>query len=186
MIRKVQGLRRDGFTAAELLVVAAGVAILAAAAAPEFLAMAQTARLNGAVRRIAGELHYSQSLAVNNGGCYRLRTGGDPAVNRPNAYRIERGGCDGLGWPALTDTSATNPAVISDWKDLGAEFPGVDLGPVLDGSSATLGSLGFNSRGFSAPPFPGVVTHPITLTIRDRVGGSRILQIQRTGSMRVQ
>jgi prepilin-type N-terminal cleavage/methylation domain-containing protein len=59
-----------GFSLAELLVAIGVFAILAATAAPQFLAFRPKNRLNGAARQIYAELMWARSKAVNDNSAY--------------------------------------------------------------------------------------------------------------------
>lgn len=61
---------RRGFSIAEILVAIAVFAILAAIAAPQFLAFRPRNRLNGAARQIYAELMWARSKAVNDNAAY--------------------------------------------------------------------------------------------------------------------
>jgi prepilin-type N-terminal cleavage/methylation domain-containing protein len=61
---------RRGFSIAEILVAIGVFAILAAVAAPQFLAFRPRNRLNGAARQIYAELMWARSKAVNDNAAY--------------------------------------------------------------------------------------------------------------------
>ncbi|MGH7394333.1 MAG: pilus assembly FimT family protein, partial [Candidatus Methylomirabilales bacterium] len=65
--------------------------ILVAVALPLFSTIFEFSRLDGAARKIAGDLRYTQSLAVTRGGLVRLNSGtGACATQAGQArYRIE-------------------------------------------------------------------------------------------------
>ena len=176
--------REKGITAVELLIAVAVLAILVGASMPLFLSAIQTSRFDGAVRRIVSDLRYTQSLAVTNGGCYGLHSGSDPLVGRPNEYRIERGGCNGVGWPAPTDTMATNANVITEWYNLGQEFDGVSITSLRDNANINVNGVIFNSRGASVNPFIAVA-YPVRITVANAPGGTRTIEVRSTGSVKL-
>lgn len=181
----MKGLQ-PAFTVVECVMAIGALAILAGLSLPVFTATLENRQLGGGVRQIVSDLRHSQSLAVTNGACYGLRLGSDPQVNRPNQYRIEKVGCDGIipPWPAATDTTVTNAKVITDWFDIGHEFRGVSLNSIRDNASVTVNSVIFNSRGASVNPFVGSLTHPITITFSHTTGGVRNIQVKSTGSVK--
>jgi len=61
---------RRGFSLGELLVAIGVFAILAAVAAPQFLAFRPKNRLNGAARQVYAELMWARSKAVNDNSAY--------------------------------------------------------------------------------------------------------------------
>lgn len=179
-----------GFTIIELLSAVIIAAILFAAAMPSFLGLIRGSRLNGATRQVISEIRAVQSLAVTRGGIFGFHWGGDPLVGMsPSVYRFETdpsGACDPppAGWPAPTDTAATNPNVIRDWFDLANEYPGVVIQSVTDNVGVPLGGLMFNGQGASVNTCMAV-SFPLTVTIADGSGDTRTIQIRSAGSARI-
>lgn len=176
---------RTGLTLLEVITSLAIAGVLVAAAVPAFLESIQAYRFNAAVRQVAGDIQMARSLAITTGGCYGLHSGSDPLVNRPNQYRLERGNCNGTGWPTPTDTPATNSNVITGWVDVNQDFPGVTLDSMRDNASVTVNGVIFNSRGASVNPFVAGLIHPITITVTNTPGATRSIQVRSTGSVRV-
>ncbi len=173
-----------GFTLVELLVTVTFFAILSAISMPVFVSVYQGYRFDGAVQQIAGDLRYAQSLVVSKGGCYGLHFGIDPQVNRPNQYRIETGGCNGMGWPAATATMATNANVISNWYSLPQDFSGISITSLKDNASTNVNGVTFNSLGASVNPFTAIA-NPVSITLSNASGSTRVIQVRATGSLLV-
>lgn len=100
-------------------------------------------------------------------------------------YRIERDGTGLCGFPAPTDSTATNTDVIRDWRDLSIEYPGVTITAVQDNGGTPLGGVMFNPQGASVYTCPPVVAFPVTVTIGDGSGDTRTIQIRSAGSARI-
>lgn len=180
--------KKRGFTATELMVVVAVVAILVAVAMPGILAAMQTYRLNGAVRRITSDLRYAQSLSVSRGGVYGFHWGGDPlepSAPGPNYYRIEKNTGAGCNWPSVFDTVDTNPNVITNWTDLFQEFQGVTIASVVDNGSIARGGTAFDSRAASVNPCTAVA-YPLTITVSHPSGTAKTILVRSAGSVRIQ
>jgi hypothetical protein len=104
-------------------------------------------------------------------------------VGRPNSYRIERN--SGSGWPGVTDTLSTSPAVVTDWVDLGAQYPGLGLGAPVDSAARRLTWITYNSRGAFVDP-TGPVTPPATLRVQNRSGNTLTITAQYARAAKVQ
>ena len=163
-----------GYTVVELLVAIVLVVILAGVSIPVFTAALQNRRLDGAVRKIVGDLRYAQSLAVAQGGLYRLHSGDEPGVNQPGRYRLERSTDGGSNWGGVTS-----------WYDLSSEFQGAGISSIQDsaGSPLTIYEVRFNSRGACANC--STLTPPIVITVSG-ASGTRTIQVRSTGSVRIQ
>ena len=179
--------KERGFTAIELLVAVAIVPIVAAVSMPFFLAAMESSRLNGAARRIAGDLRLAQSLAVSRGGIYGWHWGGDPngAPPGPTFYRIEKDTGTACNWPAVGDTISSNGNVVSNWFDLSRELPGITIVSFRDNNGVTVGGAAFNAQRASVNPCAGV-TYPISITVKNASGGTRTIQVRSAGSVRIQ
>lgn len=180
--------QKRGFTATELVVLLAVVAILVAVALPGIVAAMQTFRLNGAVRRIVSDLRFAQSLAISRGGIYGFHWGGDPlepSAPGPSYYRIEKNTVTGCNWPSVFDTVDTNPNVITNWTDLSQEFQGVTITSLVDSGSVALGGTAFNSRAASVNPCTAVA-YPLTITVRHPSGTTKTIQVRSAGNVRIQ
>lgn len=182
-------LGSNGFTMVELLVAIVIAGILVGAAMPSFLGLIQGSRLNAATRQVVSEIRAVQSLAVTRSGVFGFHWGGDPgppAAGRLNSeYRIERDPTEACGWPAPTDTMATNANVITEWRDLSVEYPGITITAVQDNGANTIGGPMFSAEGESVNTC-GAVSFPLTITIGDGSGATRIIQVRSAGSARIQ
>lgn len=178
-------LGSKGFTATELIMYLAIAAILFGSAAPFFLGTIERSRLDAATRRLLSEIRLVQSLAVSRSGVYGLHWGGDPDIEgfSNSQYRIvqDAGTCD---WPAATDTTGTNPNVITDWFNLAGEYPGITIQSVTDNNNVLLGGVTFNSIAASVNTCTAVA-FPVTITIANTTGAARTIQVQSAGSVRI-
>jgi prepilin-type N-terminal cleavage/methylation domain-containing protein len=173
-----------GYTAFELLVVVAIVAILAVAAIPFVLGQIQSSRIDGAVRQIVSDLRNAQSLAVSKGGCYGLHFGLDPLVGRPNEYRTETGGCDGGGWPAPSAPFGGNPNVISNWYNVPVGYQGISITSLRDNVNTNVNGVIFDSRGTSVNPFIAI-SHPVKITVSSTSGATKFIHVKAAGGVKV-
>jgi prepilin-type N-terminal cleavage/methylation domain-containing protein len=181
----IREMGRKGFTVVEILIALVVAGILIGAAMPSFLGLIERSRIDAATRQLVSEIRAVQSLAVTRGGVFGLHWGGDPFVGMStNLYRLERDGTGACGWPAPTDTMATNANVIRDWRDLSIEYPGITITAVQDNGGTTLGGVMFNSVGASVNTCGGV-NFPVTITVADGTGGTRIIQVRSAGSVRI-
>ncbi|MFQ5881714.1 MAG: Tfp pilus assembly protein FimT/FimU [Candidatus Methylomirabilales bacterium] len=179
---------RKGLTAMEVVIAVALVAILAGVAMPVFLTVIQNYRFKGAVRSVASDIRYAQSLAVTNGGIYGFHWGGDPnevSPPGPNFYRIEKNTGTVCNWPLVGDTVGSNANVITNWFDLSAEFQGITIDSITDSTPVAIGGVAFNSRGASDNPCTGV-TYPITITVSNASGTTKTIEVRSAGSVRIQ
>ncbi len=172
-----------GFTLLELLGVVAILAILAAIGLPALLTTLEKYRLDAAAHELAGAMRQAQADAVSRGGFYRVHLGSDPAVARPNSYRIERN--SGSGWPTPTDTMSTSPWVVTNWVDLSQLYGGVSVGVPVDSAARNLTWITYNSRGAFVDP-TGPVTPPATLSLQNRSGATRTITAQYARAAKVQ
>ncbi len=181
-----RGLGSGGFTVVELLSALVIAAILIGAATPSFLGLIRGSRLNAATRQVISEIRAVQSLAITRGGVFGFHWGGDPAVGMATSvYRFERDGTGLCDFPAPTETAATNPDVIRDWRDLAIEYPGVTITTVQDFGGNPLNGLMFNPQGASVNTCTAV-SFPVRVTIADGSGDTRTIEIRSAGSARIQ
>jgi prepilin-type N-terminal cleavage/methylation domain-containing protein len=155
-----------GYTAVELLVVVALIALLAAVSFPMFEGTFRVARLDGAARDLVGEIRHARSLAVSRGGYYGLHTSG-------NTYRVERveSSADLATW--------SSPTVVTQWQDLAQQFKGVTLAGIVNGDPIA-GPI-FNSLGAS---IDSTGSRSVTITLADASGATRVIQVSPTGNVR--
>src|SRR5574341_922568 len=194
--RVMQRWPRGGYTTLELLVVVAILAILAAIGTPALLGTLERYRMEAGASELAGALRRAQALAVSQGGFFRVHLGSDPAVGRPNSYRIEQclpaaspGRCSNkdTDWPAATATMGTvpNPGVVTDWVDLARQYSGLTVGSALDNQARTLTWITYDSRGAFVDP-TGSVTPPASIPVQNLSGATRTIVAQYARAARVQ
>ncbi len=185
--RSAGHLGSEGFTAIELLTALVIAVILTGAAMPSFLSLMRSSRLNAATRQVVSEIRTAQSLAVTRDGIYGLQWGGDPLVGMaPGFHRLERDPTEACGWPAPTDSMATNQNVISEWRDLSVEYPGITITSIQDNGGNPIGGLIFNAEGASVNTCFVGVSFPVTVTVADQSGVTRTIQVRSAGSARIQ
>lgn len=166
---------RKGFTLIELLVMLFIVGLLAGVSLPVFTSALQNRRLDGALRKIMGDLRYVQSLAVAQGGLYRFHWGDDPLAGQSGKYRLEQSTDGGATWSQVTP-----------WYSLSSEFQGASIASIRDsaGSPLTIYEVKFNSRGACANCL-SPTTPPILIRVSS-AAGARTIQVRITGSVRIQ
>ena len=155
---------RGGFSAAELLVVVAMLAILATVSLPIFAATFKNARLSGAVRQLASDIRSARSLAVSKGGLYGVYSLG-------NTYRIEK---------SATDTTWSSPTNITNWQDLSTQFVGVTIQNVGNGDPF-VGPI-FNAIGASVDSTNIVRSVNITLA---GDSATKVIQVNPAGNVKM-
>jgi len=156
---------RDGFSAAELLVVVAMLAILATVSLPIFAATFKNARLSGAVRQLASDIRSARSLAVSKGGLYGVHTLG-------NTYRMEKSG---------NDTTWSSPTNITNWQDLSTQFIGVTIQSV--GNGDPIGGPIFNAIGGSVDS-SNIVRAVVNITLADD-SVTTVIQVNSAGNVKI-
>lgn len=143
--------RQKGFSLLEILVVAAGVAIVAGVSFPMVATVLQRARAAGAGDVLALTIRDARARAMATGWQYRVVAfDGSGAV--PNAFRIEgMNPATGGTWPAATATSPPVAYGVNQmyeaYTTLPAEFPGAAIEVPLGGPSFI---VTFDSRGQQA------------------------------------
>ncbi|MGH7411454.1 MAG: pilus assembly FimT family protein [Candidatus Methylomirabilis sp.] len=180
-----QNRKRGGFSATELLVVVAMLAVLASVSLPIFAATLQSSRFNGAVLQLASEIRSARSLAVSKGGFYGIHSGRDPLIVDAaliNSFRIEYS-ANGATWPAVTASTGSDPAVITDWQSLSKQFTGVTVQSVVDGSATPIGGPIFNSIGGSVDLANAI--RPVVITLADDSGATKVIQVNPPGNVKL-
>ena len=172
-----------GFSVLEVLVLVAILAILAGIGTPALLGAIERSRLVAGASELVGALRRAQADAVSQGGFFRVHLGSDPAVGRPNSYRIERSS-SGAVWPAPADTIATSPFVVTEWVDLARLYPGLSVGFPVDSAARTLTWITYNSRGAFVDP-TGPVTPPASIPVQNLSGATRTVVAQLARAARV-
>ena len=155
---------RGGFSAAELLVVVAMLAILATVSLPIFAATFKNARLSGAVRQLTSDIRSARSLAVSKGGLYAVHTLG-------NTYRIEK---------SATDTTWSSPTNITNWQDISTQFIGVTIQSV--GNGAPIGGPIFNTMGASVDS--NNIVRSVNITLADD-SATKVIQVSPAGNVKL-
>jgi len=159
-----QNRRCGGFSAAELLVVVAMLAILATVSLPIFAATLKNARLSGAVRQLASDIRSARSLAVSKGGFYGIHTDG-------NRYRIVS---------SSDVTTWTSPTVITNWQDLSTQFVDVTIDSV--GNGAPIGGPIFNTMGASVDS--NNIVRSVNITLADD-SATKVIQVSPAGNVKL-
>jgi len=155
---------RGGFSAAELLVVVAILAILATVSMPIFAATFKNARLSGAVRQLASDIRFARSLAVSKGGFYGVHTDG-------NRYQIQS---------SSDVTTWTSPTVITNWQDLSTQFIGVTIQSV--GNGDPIGGPIFNAIGASLDS--SNIVRSVNITLADD-SATKVIQVNPAGNVKM-
>jgi len=160
-----------GFSASELLVVIAMLAVLAAVSMPIFAATLKSSRFNGAVRQLSSDIRYARSLAISKGGFYGVHTDG-------NRYRIQSSS-DVNDW--------TSPTVVTNWMDLSKEFCPVSapLCVTIDsvGNGAPIGGPIFNAIGASVDS--SKIVRSVNITLAHDSGAKKVIQINPAGNVKI-
>lgn len=160
-----------GMNAAELMIGLAVVAILATISLPLVNNVIAGARLDGAARKIASDLRYTQALAVSRGGQFRLiaETSACAAVSGETRYRIEQ---DLPGLPV-------NWTPFTECYRLSSEYQGVTLTSITGTAGGSL-QVQFNSRGVCV----NCATPPVVVRVTG-ASGPRDIQVRTTGSVNI-
>lgn len=157
--------QKPGITLIELIIALGIVILIAAASMPGFYQVIARNRLTGALERVANDLRYAQSLAVTEGNLHRL------LVDGAGRYRLER------------NTGAW--AQLSAWYTLSSEYQGSVLQSVLDNGGANVTNVTFNALGAIDTAATGAASYPVTFTVATPSGMTRIVQVWRSGLVRI-
>jgi prepilin-type N-terminal cleavage/methylation domain-containing protein len=169
-----------GFTAIELIIAMAILAIMTAVSVPYFNTMIVTRRLAGATTRVGDDLRLMQSKAVSQGVMHCLHAGTDPAASQPGFYRLQRS----------TDNGATFTE-LSGWYSVATDYKWTTLQSVRDNASVAVPRICFNSQGGTVSPVPRpplaalVVTFPLSLTVANTAGTTKTITVLSTGTVRI-
>ena len=158
--------RLRGFSLPELLVVLGLLTIIGAVSMPYLLGAIRNSDFNSAVRQVAGDARFARSLAVSQGGYYRLQRQG-------NSYRLEHINPGG---------SWTTPEVISNWQDLSSLYGGITIQSVSASISSVDGAI-FNSTG--ALVTSGNAPQSFTVNLQKPDGTTKVIQIDPAGNVKM-
>jgi Tfp pilus assembly protein FimT len=145
-------------------------------------------RLDGAASKVAGDLRYTQFLAVSRGNMFRLVTavGSCTTQSGQTRYRIERSTDGGGSWSPINDTTITEKTNAARCYRLSSEFPGAALASITGTPSApAVTEIRFNSRGTCTNCTGGGVTPPLRVTITAPFG-QKVVQVRTSGSVDIQ
>jgi len=171
--------RSSGFGLMDIIVTLGVVAVLFAATGPMVLGALRTYERNGAARHVLAEIRRTQSTAVIRRGVYGFHWGGDASFHRQSSeYRIERD----AGTCSLPAEAATqdNVSVITGWTDLDDSWRGVRIQSMVDSANQPVNGVMFDSRG-RAINNCAAVTYPVTITVADAAGRTRVIDVQLSG-----
>lgn len=171
LMGRLDGLLR-GFTAVELMVVIAIMAVLAALAAPSFQPLIEKWRVNDAREAMTSTLFLARSEAIKRGGNVVLQKTALGA-DCPHASTTENWAC---GWFVYVDTNGSG-AYDAGVDELVRMFPAPKKLNFMTAPSRTRftfdrwGNAGLNVFGFVLSPDPSGVTSPATTTLCVAAGG---------------
>jgi Tfp pilus assembly protein FimT len=115
-------MRKDGFTAIDVLIGAMIVAILGVVAAPQFSSLLQRFRLNGAARVIWGDLHKARLMAIKESAAITVNFSS-------NSYNITH----------------TISGQVALQRNLAEDYPGITIS--ITSNAITFGSTGTAGGG---------------------------------------
>lgn len=171
--RKIEG----GFTAIELMVVVAILAILVALAAPSFTPLIERWRVRQASDALSSTLYFSRSEAIKRGGNIVI-------AKKPNSISCTRAGTDtdwGCGWVVFFDVNSNGvqDACVAGNTPNECDLQTVDTPPKTDVTlAASTGSISvdrwgmlFHTGGNSVPTSMSFELVPTGKTITDSSSG---------------
>ena len=167
-----------GFTAIELMVTVAIVAVLAALAAPSFIGLMERWRVQQAAEDLTSTFYYARSEAIKRGGTVVLRKNPQGTDGCQQAGPTQEWGC---GWFVFVDTNGNGSRQDSE-ELLQTTAPPNKLDVVMDPSGNFVrfdryGISGTGGRRFTISPARVGVASPNTRTLCISSGG-RIRTIQ--------
>ncbi len=177
--------KERGMTLVETVLTLAVTGIVLVASSASIVTAVQTSRLKRAAGWMVSEIRHARSLAVSEHAMIGVHWGADPSATNPpgaNFFRVEQNTGTTCNWPAIGDTVAGNPNVISDWSDLSDEYPGVSIISIVGSDSSTVGGMVFDSRGGSSDPCT-TIAYPITITITNIAGATQAVQVRSAGTV---
>ena len=150
-----------GFTAIELMVVVAIVAVLAALAGPSFTPMIERWRVRQAAEQLQSTLHYARSEAIKRGGRVVIQK----IPNNTNGCTTASGTRDwDCGWNVCEDTNNNGACNASEPILQRVDAPSkVQISRTGGGASIKLNRWGLVDGtwlGFSLVPLEKGTTHP--------------------------
>lgn len=159
MFSKRLRLDYHGFTATELIIVVALLAILAAVAMPSFIGAIKKYRINAAARHLVSDLRLAQSNAVSTGKRYRILFNS----SNFNQYKMQM-------------EVASNWQDVTGWTDLSTTYTGI----TVQSAPPSPYDVIFNSRG----ALDGAAGD-ITITIRDPAGTTKNIVTKTSGKVSI-
>jgi len=174
----------SGMSLVETMITLAVLGAVLVLSSGSIVTAVQTSRLNRAARWMVGEIRHARSLAVSGHATIGVHWGGDPSETSPpgvNYFRLEQNTGTTCSWPALADSVASNPNVITDWSDLSDEYPGISIVSIVGSDSSAIGGMAFNSRGASVNPCTGVA-YPISITLTNTAGVRKVVEVRSAGT----
>lgn len=152
----------NGFTLLELMITIAIAAILSALAIPNWLAWRATAKINGAVTTLRGDLEMAKMRAIKENASVA-------AVFTASGYNIFIDNGAGGGIP--DDSTQNGSEIILRTRQ---------LSPGVTASNNFVNTVSFNGRGRPTPLLGG------TVTLADGGGNQRLVVFSMVGRIRVQ